>query len=81
MTLKDYLASVLRTVVPYGVGLLLTWLATKTGVTLPDEPTKTVITGLVAAGYYALVRVVEAKWSVAGWLLGYAVQPTYQKPE
>lgn len=77
MTLRDYLVSVLRTVVPYAVGLGLVWLADKTGITVPDEPTKTLATGLVAAGYYAAVRAAEARWSWVGWLLGYAVSPTY----
>lgn len=77
MTLRDYLVSVIRTVVPYAVGLGLTWLAVKTGVAIPDEPLKTVLTGLVAAGYYAAVRAAETRWSWVGWLLGYAVPPAY----
>lgn len=77
MTLRDYLVSVIRTVVPYAVGLGLAWVASKTGLNIPDEPAKTIAVGLVAAGYYALVRAGEARWSWVGWLLGYAVTPTY----
>lgn len=80
MTVRDLLVSLIRTAVPYGVGIVLLWIGTKTGLTIPDEPTKTVVTGFVAAGYYTLVRLAEARWSWVGWLLGYAVSPTYVKP-
>lgn len=77
MTLRDYLASLIRTFVPIAVGLGLAWVAAKTGVSISDEPAKTLVTGLAAAGYYAAVRALEARWTWAGWLLGYAVPPRY----
>jgi len=77
MTVGDYLVSVIRTVVPYAVGTGLVWLADKTGLTIPDEPAKTIVTGLVAAGYYAAVRALEARWPFFGVLLGYKAAPEY----
>jgi hypothetical protein len=81
MTLRDKLASLVRTGTPYLVGLLLTWLGRKYGVVLDDNTSAQISSGLaVLAGsvYYLLVRLAEAKWQRVGWLLGWNVPPTYE---
>lgn len=75
-TLRDYLASVVRTVVPIGVGIALTWFGVKVGIPIP-EGVRWVVVGGVMAGYHALVRAAETRWRGVGWLLGLAVTPVY----
>lgn len=77
--MPDFIASVIRTVVPSAVGALLTWLAS-IGLDLGDDAR----VGLIAAGttlltglYYTAVRSLEAKWPAAGAFLGVAKQPAY----
>lgn len=80
MTLKDLLGSFVRTAVPSAVGLALAFLARKWGIILDDDTSaqlSMVAVSLAGAAYYALVRFAEAKWSWAGWLLGWNVPPTY----
>lgn len=80
MTIRDAIASVLRTYVPIGVGFVLTLLARKYDVVIDDTVSTSLTTGLaalVAAVYYALVRLLEAKVPQLGWLLGFAVTPKY----
>jgi len=80
MNVGDYLASLVRTYVPAGVGLLLAYLATRWGIVL-DEETSAGLTlgaaGLAAVLYYAAVRVAEARWPWVGALLGWQLQPRY----
>lgn len=81
MTLKDYLASLIRTYVPVGVGALVAWLATR-GVDVDYETATALATGLtgfIAAVYYALLRAIETQWPRVGALLGIAQSPTYRK--
>ena len=83
MTIRDAIASVLRTYVPIGVGFVLTLLARKYGVVIDDTVSTSLTTGLaalVAAIYYAAVRLLEGKFPKLGWLLGFAVPPTYKAP-
>lgn len=81
MNLKDYLASLVRTVVPMAVGLLLEWVAKKTGVVVPTGSVAPLVAAGAATGYYALVRLAEHKWPIVGWLLGLAVPPRYAEAE
>lgn len=79
MTLRDYLASIIRTGVPTLVGLGLARLGI--GWLDIDGVTAQTAVGLVAAtAYYALVRAAESRWPKVGILLGWAVTPTYVKP-
>lgn len=80
MNLSDYLASMVRTVVPIAVGLLLEWVAKKTGVVVPATSVAPIVAGAAATAYYALVRLAEHKWPAVGWLLGLAVKPSYSTP-
>lgn len=75
-SLRDYLASVVRTVVPIGVGIVLTWLGVKVGIPIPED-VRWVIVGLVMAAYHALIRALEVRYRWIGWLLGLATSPIY----
>lgn len=79
MTLKDYLASLVRTVVPLLVGTVLAKVSIdKFGV--DSDTLKTVVTTVAIGGYYAAARALEVKWPKLGVLLGWAVTPSYEKP-
>lgn len=76
--LKDLGPSIIRTVVPWLVGLLVAFLADHK---LPiDEGTATaIVTTIVSTVYYAAVRLAETRLSpLWGWLLGSAKAPTYE---
>lgn len=81
--LRDVLASLVRTAVPYGVGLVLAWLARKYDIIIDENSaaglsaTLAVIAGSV---YYVLIRALESRFPGFGWFLGLAIPPTYPKP-
>lgn len=74
------LISIIRTGVPYLVGLVVSWVATL-GIHVPDD-VKMQLTGagvfVVGTIYYAVVRKLEQKWPAVGWLLGSPSQPFYE---
>jgi hypothetical protein len=79
----NVLASILRTVVPIIVGILLGW-AAKVGLNLPGGAVTDIVTVVLTAAYYALGRFVEQTWpNVGRFLLSLsltrAVQPVYAK--
>lgn len=83
--MNDFFISQIRTFVPLAVGAVLSWLATKgvhPDITQADMATAiTVLTGLLTALYYTVVRLLERFVSAKfGWLLGYAQKPTYVAP-
>lgn len=84
MTVRDLVASVVRTAVPAAVGFVLTLLGRKLGVVI-DDATSTSLTAalvvIVGTVYYAVVRLLEARWKWLGVLLGFTVQPTYVRRE
>jgi hypothetical protein len=83
MTVRDAMAAFIRTYVPVLVGFVLTLLARKLGVILDETTSASLATGfaaLVAGIYYGLVRLLEARFPKLGWLLGFAVQPSYGPP-
>lgn len=75
--LNDALIGFIRTAVPAAVGTLLAYVAAKTGVTEPLPDVGPFAVALATAGYWVLVRWLEAHLPSAGWLLGYAVKPRY----
>lgn len=82
VTVRDQLASLIRTWVPIGVGFALTLLARKYGIVIDDTISTSLTTGLaalVAAVYFAVVRALETRWKPLGWLLGLAVAPKYDR--
>ncbi len=80
MDLRNYITSLVRTWVPVGVGVALSWLAAKYGIVV-DDATKAqgmmFFTAFVTGIYYAAVRWLESKFPKLGWLLGLPVQPGY----
>lgn len=81
--LHDYLISLIRTVVPAAVGLVLAWLARKTGIVLPEDLSAELtltVAGVAIGAYYAAVRALEVRWPWVGRLLGSRRQPTYVRP-
>ncbi|MBX6382010.1 MAG: hypothetical protein IRZ07_03400 [Microbispora sp.] len=78
--MNDYVISLIRTWVPVGVGLVITWLARELGVVLDDDTTATAATvavAVVTAVYYAAARALESRWPALGVLLGAAKTPAY----
>jgi hypothetical protein len=83
--------SLIRTWVPIVLGYVLSYLAVNfewlNWAGLPDTPSPALsmtFGAAVTAGYYALARVVERKWPVAGrWMLALNLtkaRPTYAEP-
>jgi uncharacterized membrane protein (DUF441 family) len=79
--MQDYLLSLIRTVVPVGVGAFVAWLASLGVDAGATANTGLVIgvTGLVIGAYYALVRAIEPKLPafLRALLIGAARTPTY----
>lgn len=72
--------SLIRTIVPWIVGTLLT-IAAGRGLLLPESVATEVVTVAVTALYYALVRVAEVRLSpLWGWLIGLPKAPVYAEP-
>jgi uncharacterized membrane protein (DUF441 family) len=81
--MSDYLVSLIRTWVPIAVGVVLTWLARRWGIVLPEDlsaQATMVVTGLAVAAYYTAIRALEMRWPKAGRLLGAARPPAYKPP-
>jgi hypothetical protein len=76
MTVRDLFVSLVRTIVPTVVGLILAALA-KGGIEVDPTVLTLTIDALFVGGYYALVRLLESKWSWLGLLLGWKATPTY----
>jgi uncharacterized membrane protein len=81
MAPSDYFISLIRTWVPIAVGVVIAWL-TAHGVS--TDPTVSAgfvagFTGLLSGAYYALVRLLEAKFPFLGVLLGVPKSASYPK--
>ena len=81
MTITDYVISLIRTWVPIAVGSVAAWLVAH-GIGL--DPGTAVgataaLSGVLSGVYYALVRLVEAKFPALGVLLGHTAKPSYVK--
>jgi hypothetical protein len=70
------LPSVLRTLVPLAVGYFLAWPVTR-ALGLTEEQITSLITVVVSAIYYLIVRLAEQYVPRLGWLLGYPSAPKY----
>lgn len=79
-------ASIIRTVVPFVVGAVVTVFG-RVGIDLDADPDTIVaitaaVTLIVSTLYYAVVRFLEERVGPAwGWLLGYANRPRYDVVE
>lgn len=72
--------SIVRTTVPFAVGLIVTALA-KLNLTVDGQSLTGLITLGVSTGYYGIVRIAEQRLSEAwGWLLGAKGAPAYRAP-
>lgn len=76
--------AVIRTVVPFVVGYLITW-AAQAGLDLPENDLTNLLTVLVGGAYYAIAHAVEKHVSaplgrvlLSGGLA--STTPTYQRP-
>jgi hypothetical protein len=81
--MNDLILSYIRTYVPIGVGAVLSYLAVRFGVVVPEHlstEATVVLTGAVIAGYYGIVRALEKRWPVFGRLLGSQQKPVYVEP-
>jgi len=78
---NNQMVSLIRTVVPVIVGQLITWLAAAGIIDQTGQISAallSLLTVILTAAYYAIVRVLEAKVSDKfGWLLGVPKAPTY----
>jgi uncharacterized membrane protein (DUF441 family) len=82
MNLGDLALSYVRTLVPIGVGFLVSW-AALAGVNV-DESQQTMLisllTSVITGAYYVVVRWAETRWPKIGWLLGSPKVPVYNPP-
>ncbi|WP_353707595.1 hypothetical protein ABRQ22_17190 [Cellulosimicrobium sp. ES-005] len=79
--MTDFVLSLVRTVVPIGVGALISWLALR-GVEVEESAQNALISGataLIIAAYYAAARALETRWPWFGYLLGTRSEPTYDR--
>lgn len=79
MNLSNLVTSLIRTWSAILAGCLIAW-AVRQGLPASDTltgPVTEVIVFIAGAGYYLLVRFLEAKWPVLGWLLGKPTPPAY----
>ena len=74
------LPSIIRTVVPVIVGVLLGQ-AARLGLDLPAGAVTEIVTVAVTAAYYAIVRAIEQRVPAVGVLLGYPRAPKYRKDD
>lgn len=75
----DIVRGVIRTAVPYVIGILVTWLGSK-GVDLPKDTQAqlaTVITVVIGSVWYTVSRKLEKINPAFGWLLGAPGAPVY----
>jgi hypothetical protein len=77
--LRSFLPSVLRTLVPLGVGYFLAW-PVAGWLNLTDDQVTSLVTIVISALYYLVVRLVELalpQFPAIGVLLGYPSSPNY----
>lgn len=73
---NNLLLSLKRTIVPILVGIIM---ASFVGKYVEDvQELQNILSSIIAAVYYAVIRVIEIKWPKIGILLGSKSQPTYK---
>lgn len=72
--------SVIRTIVPVIVGLILTQLL-RLGFDIDEASLTAVLNGLLISAYYVLVRWVGERYPAAEWLLGSPKTPAYDSEQ
>lgn len=76
MTIREFLASVVRTLVPGVVGLV-TGALLAAGIDVDETALQLTISGVMIGAYYSAIRVLEARWPWLGTLLGWKAAPHY----
>jgi hypothetical protein len=71
----DVLDSLKRTLIPITVGVVG---ASVVGPYIDESALRDLLAGLIAGGYYTVLRFVELRWPQAGIMLGAARQPFYE---
>ena len=71
--MTDLMPSLIRTLVPILVGPLVA----RFGLDVTDPDDLALVSAVISYAFYVLVRVVETKFPVAGYLLGIAKAPAY----
>jgi len=74
----DVSASIIRTLTPLIVGLIMSVVGSEVADIDPSTLTACVTTVLTAA-YYILVRLLEKRWPKAGFLLLLPIRPRYDR--
>lgn len=87
MSFGTLAASIIRTVVPILLGGFISWLATM-GIQFDPATSEAIVNGtiillsaLVMAAYYVVVRIIEQRWPAFGVLLGLKKAPVAYSPE
>lgn len=75
---SDLLASLKRTLIPIVVGAVA---ASFLAGYVDPVALERVLSGIISAVYYIVVRFLETKYPSVGVLLGEKAQPTYEKPK
>jgi hypothetical protein len=78
--MNNYIPSLIRTWVPVLIGSVAAWLFAKFGLVIDEDSKAQATAGFVAfviGAYYAVVRYLETKYPLVGWLLGMPKQPGY----
>ena len=75
---KNVGKSLVRTIVPVIVGVIMTALA-DVGIELDEYALREVVYGLTSGGYYLFARMLEERIPTLGWLLGYPTKPNYEE--
>lgn len=81
--MNAFITSLIRTITPVIVGLVLAGLA-KVNLGISESATTALALSLDAffiGGYYAAARWLETRWPPLGLLLGSTAQPTYEHVE
>ncbi len=74
--MSDYVISVIRTVVPAAVGLILAQLL-KLGIEVDAGALTVVIDGVLIGAWYAVARWIESNVPWLSWINGIRKQPSY----
>lgn len=78
--MSNFITSQIRTLVPLGVGALVSYFATL-GLEIDSDTQSSLIiglTGIIQAIYYLIVRMLEEKFPKLGILLGSTKKPEYE---
>lgn len=81
---RDLVLSLIRTYIPIGVGIVLTWLGVRLDIEITEDMTTgavALLVGVLSGLYYIIARLLESKWPVLSFLLGTpknTAPPTYE---